>query len=223
MLSIAVIIPCLNEENSIGSVIDKWKKEVPEAQIFVCDNDSEDQTLLKALDHGANVVVERTHGKGAAVKTLLGLTSNFKYIILSDGDGEITPTREIIEPVLEGNADIVCGDRLGSGSYFKHSPNPLKSFANKLMPWISKHTLGVSANDPLCGLKAFKREFTKGLELSDNFEIEIEMLNHAVKYNYKLEFVPVEYTARKSSKSKIHFFRDGFKIVIKCIKFKFAK
>lgn len=210
--SISVIIPCYNEAEYITECANEIKAVFPGVPVFVCDNNSVDNTDILAKSAGAYVIYEKTvQGKGAAVKKLLSEVDSDIYIMI-DGDFTYVPTRDVLKPVLDGHADMVIADRL-SGNY-KHEAKFINKVGNKFLGFIYKK-FGFSINDPLSGFRCFTKDFINSCQLSDGFEIETEMNFHALSDGYKVVNIPVSYRERQKADSKLKLFSDGFKILKK--------
>ena len=208
-MDIAILLPCKNEEHNIIKVINDWKKAIPEATIYVCDNNSTDNSFELAQSTGVKVFIETIAGKGAAIKKLLNEISADVYI-MCDADDTYPATREILVPILNGY-DLVVGNRLSkTGEVGKI--NIIKKFGNNIFSRLCKKLLKSNIEDPLSGLRAFTKQFLQGLELSNGFEIEMEMNAHASK-GYVAKNIPIIYKGRDEDKSKISIFKDGYKIL----------
>ena len=212
---IAVLIPCYNESKTIEKVVKDYKKALPEADIYVYDNNSKDGTDKIAEKAGAIVRYEHRQGKGNVIRTMFRDIDADCYLMI-DGDDTYPAenAREMCDQVLSGKADMVIGDRLSS-TYFTENKRPFHNFGNvlvrKLINWIFKNKV----NDIMTGYRAFSYEFVKGFPvLSKGFEIETEMTIHAVDKNFKLVEMPVQYRDRpEGSVSKLNTYSDGFKVL----------
>ena len=210
----AVLIPCYNEEITIGGVVRDFRHELPGALICVFDNNSTDATAESARAAGAQVIHEPRRGKGFVVQSIFRHVDADIYVLV-DGDATYpaAAVHSIIEPIAAGNADMVVGSRLhtSSKSEFKH----LNRWANRLVRFILRLVFGVRLTDVLSGYRAFNRSFVKNLALfGGGFEIETELTIKAVARGYRIVEVPVDLAVRpEGSHSKIHFFRDGMLIL----------
>lgn len=217
MDKIAVLIPCYNEERTIEKVVTDWKKELPEATIYVYDNNSKDQTAALALQAGAVVRYEHQQGKGNVIRRMFREIDAHCYIMV-DGDDTYPAegARKMVELVLEHNADMVIGDRLSS-TYFTENKRPFHNFGNVFVRGIVNSLFHSNIRDVMTGLRAFSYLFVKSFPvLSKGFEIETEMTVHAIDKNMRVENVIINYRDRPAgSESKINTFRDGWKI-LKC-------
>ena len=212
---IAVLIPCYNESKTIKKVVRDYKKELPEADIYVYDNNSTDNTDEIARKAGAIVRYEYRQGKGNVIRTMFREIEADCYLMI-DGDDTYPSenAREMCELILEKKADMVIGDRLSS-TYFKENKRPFHNFGNKIVRKFINKIFHNNIKDIMTGYRAFSYEFVKGFPvLSKGFEIETEMTIHAVDKNYKLVEIPVQYRDRlEGSVSKLNTFTDGFKVL----------
>ena len=217
--SVAVLIPCYNEEVTVGKVIDDFKRELPEARIYVYDNNSKDDTAKIAAEHGARVVFEPRQGKGNVVRQMFR-DIDADYYIMVDGDDTYPAeaARDLLKPLIENRADMTVGDRLSNGSYGEENDRAFHGFGNNLVRWLIKAIYGYEFNDVMTGYRAFNRVFAKTMPVtSPGFEIETELSIHAVDKGWRIADVPIEYRDRpEGSESKLSTFSDGYK-VLKCI------
>lgn len=211
---IAVLIPCFNEAESIADVIAEFRSQLPDATIYVYDNNSTDRTAEIAKENGAVVRRERRQGKGFVIRTMFQRIDADVYIMV-DGDGTYPAHRvwDLVEPILSDDADMVIGSRLhpDSKSQFKH----LNRFGNKFFLFLLAWTFSVRVTDLLSGYRAFNRRVVKALPLlSRGFEIETELTLKAAEHRCRIAEVPVDLSPRKEgSFSKIKIVRDGLLIV----------
>jgi glycosyltransferase involved in cell wall biosynthesis len=207
---IAVLIPCYNEELTVGEVVQAFRAELPEAEIYVFDNNSTDRTVERALAAGAHVRYERRQGKGYVVQSMFQQIQADVYVMV-DGDGTYPPgaVRRLLAPVLEDGADMVVGSRLHSESQSEFKQ--FNALGNRLVLSLLNSIFRVRLTDILSGYRAFNRKFVKGLPLfGGGFEIETELTIKAVERGYRIVEVPINLTHRPTgSHSKIKFFRDG--------------
>ena len=212
---IAVLIPCYNEAITIEKVVKDYKRALPDADIYVYDNNSTDGTDKIAKKAGAIVRYEYRQGKGNVIRTMFREIDADCYLMI-DGDDTYPAenAREMCDLVLSGRADMVIGDRLSS-TYFSENKRPFHNFGNKIVRWLINHLFKNKIKDIMTGYRAFSKEFVKGFPvLSKGFEIETEMTIHAVDKNFKLVEIPVEYRDRpKGSVSKLNTYSDGFKVL----------
>lgn len=215
MDKIAVLIPCYNEEKTVGKVVADFKRELPEAAIYVYDNNSTDKTSEIAAASGAIVRHEYVQGKGNVIRRMFR-DINAECYIITDGDdtypAECAP--KMAEAVLERNVDMVVGDRLSS-TYFKENKRPFHNTGNRLVRSSINTLFHNDIKDVMTGYRAFSYEFAKTFPiLSEGFEIETEMSIHAVDKNMHVENQVIEYRDRpEGSVSKLNTYSDGFKVL----------
>ena len=215
MDKIAVLIPCYNESFSIEKVVTDFKKYLPEATIYVYDNDSTDGTDEIARKAGAIVRYEHKQGKGNVIRTMFREIDAECYI-LCDGD-DTYPAKsapEFAKHILEKNVDMVIGDRLSS-TYFKENKRLFHGFGNRLVRALINGIYKSKIRDVMTGYRAFSYRFVKTFPvLSKRFEIETEMTIHALDKNLNIKNIIVEYKDRpKGSKSKVNTVPDGIKVL----------
>ena len=212
---IAVLIPCYNESKTIEKVVKDYKKALPDADIYVYDNNSSDDTDKIAKKAGAIVKYEYRQGKGNVIRTMFRDIDADCYLMI-DGDDTYPAenAREMCDLVLDGKADMVIGDRLSS-TYFTENKRPFHNFGNRIVRLLINKIFNNNVKDIMTGYRAFSYDFVKGFPvLSKGFEIETEMTIHAVDKNYKLVEVPVTYRDRpEGSVSKLNTYSDGFKVL----------
>lgn len=212
---IAVLIPCYNESKTIAKVIKDYKKELPNADIYVYDNNSSDNTDKIAKKAGAIVRYEYKQGKGNVIRSMFKDIDADCYLMI-DGDDTYPAERakEMCELVLDKKADMVIGDRLSS-TYFQENKRPFHNFGNVLVRGLINKLFRSNVRDIMTGYRAFSYEFVKTFPvLSKGFEIETEMTIHALDKNFLLRELPVDYRDRPSgSVSKLNTFSDGFKVL----------
>lgn len=215
MDKIAVLIPCYNEEKTIAKVVKDAREALPEAVIYVYDNNSTDQTAQIAQAEGAVVRKEYMQGKGNVIRRMFREIEARCYIMV-DGDDtypmEFAP--EMVDKVLNHNADMVVGDRLSS-TYFEENKRPFHNMGNSLVRASINHLFGCKVKDIMTGFRAFSYGFVKTFPvLSKGFEIETEMTIHAVYNHMQIDNVIVEYRDRpEGSVSKLNTYSDGFKVL----------
>ena len=215
MDKIAVLIPCYNEEKTVAKVIRDAKAALPEAVIYVYDNNSTDRTARIAEAEGAVVRPEYMQGKGNVIRRMFREIDARCYIMV-DGDDtypmEFAP--EMVDKVLSHNADMVVGDRLSS-TYFEENKRPFHNMGNSLVRASINHLFGCEVKDIMTGFRAFSYGFVKTFPvLSKGFEIETEMTIHAVYNHMQIDNVVVEYRDRpEGSVSKLNTYSDGFKVL----------
>ena len=215
MTKIAVLIPCYNEAKTIKKVVEDYKKALPEATIYVYDNNSTDKTDVIAKKAGATVCYEYRQGKGNVIRSMF-LDIEADCYLMVDGDDTYPSenAREMCNLVLEGKADMVIGDRLSS-TYFKENKRAFHNSGNKIVRWLINHLFDNKIKDIMTGYRAFSYDFVKGFPvLSKGFEIETEMTIFAVDKNYKIKEIPVNYRDRPlGSVSKLNTYKDGMKVL----------
>ena len=215
MDKIAVLIPCYNESVTIDKVVSDFKEALPEAMIYVYDNNSTDGTAEIAAGAGAVVRYEYRQGKGNVIRTMFRDIDAECYI-MADGDDTYPAefAREMTELVLSGKADMVIGDRL-SATYFTENKRAFHNFGNKLVRKLINKLFKGDIQDIMTGYRAFSYEFVKSFPiLSGGFEIETEMSIHALDKKFKLKEIPVTYRDRpEGSVSKLNTYKDGLKVL----------
>lgn len=212
---IAVLIPCYNESKTIEKVIKDYKRVLPEADIYVYDNNSTDGTDEIAKRTSAIVRYETKQGKGNVVRTMFREIEADCYLLV-DGDDTYPAesAREMCNYVLNKKVDMVIGDRLSS-TYFKENKRPFHNFGNKMVRKLIKIIFKKNINDIMTGYRAFSYNFVKTFPvLSKGFEIETEMSIHAIDKNFTLKEIPVQYRNRpEGSRSKLNTYRDGMRVL----------
>lgn len=212
---IALLIPCYNEEKTIGKVIADAKKYIPEAVIYVYDNNSTDRTAEIAEKAGAVVRPEYQQGKGNVIRRMFREIEAECYI-MTDGDDTypLEYARRMAEKVLEKQVDMVVGDRLSS-TYFTENKRPFHNMGNSLVRMAINRIFACDIKDIMTGYRAFSYSFAKTFPiLSRGFEIETEMTIHAVNNNMAIDNVVVEYRDRpEGSVSKLNTYSDGLKVL----------
>ncbi|MCI2042119.1 MAG: glycosyltransferase family 2 protein [Bacilli bacterium] len=212
---IAVLIPCYNESKTIKKVVEDYKKALPEADIYVYDNNSNDHTDEIARKAGAIVKYEYRQGKGNVIRSMFKDIDADCYLMI-DGDDTYPAenAREMCDLILEKKADMVIGDRLSS-TYFTENKRPFHNFGNRLVRGLINFLFESDVRDIMTGYRAFSYEFVKTFPvLSKGFEIETEMTIHALDKNFLLKEVKVGYRDRPAgSVSKLNTYRDGFRVL----------
>ena len=203
---IAVLIPCYNEAKTIEKVVKDYKKALPNASIYVYDNNSSDNTDKIAKKAGAIIKYEYRQGKGNVIRSMFKDIDADCYLMI-DGDDTYPAesAKEMCNYILNGEADMVIGDRLSS-TYFKENKRPFHNFGNVLVRWLINTLFKSKVRDIMTGYRAFSYEFVKTFPiLSHGFEIETEMTIHALDKNFLLKEIPVEYRDRPNgSVSKLN-------------------
>lgn len=217
----AVLIPCYNEELTIEKVIKDFKKELPEAEIYVYDNNSKDKTAQIAEKNGAIVKHEYRQGKGNVVRSMFRDIDADIYVMV-DGD-DTYPAEEVhklIEPVVKGEADMAIGDRLTNGTYQKENKRHFHEFGNNLVKKAINVAFKTNLKDIMTGYRVFNKIFVKNMPvLSPKFEIETEMSLHALDKKFIIKEIPIVYRDRpEGSESKLNTVSDGMKVIKTIIK-----
>ena len=215
MDKIAVLIPCYNESKTIAKVVTDFKRVLPEAVVYVYDNNSKDGTDKIARDAGAIVRYERQQGKGNVIRRMFAEIDAECYIMV-DGDDTYPAeyASEMVNRVLEFQADMVVGDRLSS-TYFEENKRPFHGIGNTVVRLGVNHLFKTDIKDIMTGYRAFSYRFIKTFPvLSKGFEIETEMSIHAVDKNLKVDNVVIDYRDRpEGSESKLNTYSDGLKVI----------
>lgn len=215
MDKIAVLIPCYNESKTIKKVIEDYRLALPEAKIYVYDNNSTDGTDNIAREAGAIVRYERKQGKGQVIRSMFRDIDAQCYLMI-DGDDTYPAehAREMVNLVLEKNSDMVVGDRLSS-TYFTENNRPFHNVGNKMVKGLINFLFKNNIRDIMTGYRAFSYVFVKTFPvLSKGFEIETEMTIHALDKNLQVDNVIVTYRDRpEGSVSKLNTYSDGFKVL----------
>jgi len=214
--SIAVLIPCYNEEITIAKVIDDFHEALPQATVYVYDNNSSDRTSEIAREHGAVVKWEGRQGKGNVIRQM-HRDIDADYYIMVDGDDTYPAefARDLLAPLVSGEADMSVGDRLSNGSYGQENDRAFHGFGNNLVRLLIKWIYGYEFTDVMTGYRAYTKVFAKTLPvLSPGFEIETELSIHAVDKRWRIAQVPIDYRDRpEGSESKLSTFSDGMKVL----------
>ncbi|MGA7805998.1 glycosyltransferase family 2 protein [Bradyrhizobium sp.] len=212
-LRIAVLVPCHNEELTIGNVVTAFRAELPGATVYVYDNNSTDRTIAVARAAGATCRTEPQQGKGNVVRRMFADIEADIYVMV-DGDDtyDATSVRRLIEPVLDQQADMVNAIRVATG---KEAYRPGHRFGNALLTGVLSHTFGDRCTDMLSGYRAMSRRFVKSFPaLSEGFEIETEITVHALELGLRIVEITAPYKERpEGSVSKLHTWRDGIRIL----------
>ena len=214
-MKIAVLIPCYNESKTVQKVVRDYRAALPEADIYVYDNNSTDGTDELARAAGAIVRYERQQGKGNVIRSMFRQIDADCYLMI---DGDDTYPAEsaagMADLVLNKGADMVVGDRLSS-TYFTENKRPFHNLGNRMVRSLVNGIFGGSVTDIMTGYRAFSPLFVKSFPvLSKGFEIETEMTIHALDKHLHVETVPVDYRDRPAgSVSKLSTYSDGFKVL----------
>jgi len=211
---IAILIPCFNEELTIGAVIEQFRQELPQAKIYVFDNNSTDSTAERARENGAWILRERRQGKGYVVQSMFREINADIYVMV-DGDGTYpaSSVHKLLEPVLNHEADMVVGSRLNSASQSRF--RVMNRLGNHFFLWLTRTIFHTYIEDMLSGYRVFNRSIVKQLPLlSSGFEIETELTIKALERSYRVIELPVDLASRPNgSHSKIRHVRDGLVIM----------
>jgi glycosyltransferase involved in cell wall biosynthesis len=214
--TVAVLIPCYNEEETVGHVIRLFREHLPSAKLYVIDNNSSDRTAQVAAEHGAIVLSERRQGKGFAVDKML-FPINADFYVLVDGDNTypVAPVLKMLNMVRSGFADMVVGNR--RSSFCQTHMNWIHRTGNRLIGWLISSIFGARIQDPLSGLRVFSRKAALTLPLlARGFDIETEITIQALTRNLIIEEIDIPYKDRpETNPSKLSTFRDGFRILIR--------
>ncbi len=213
--TIAVLIPCYNESKTIQKVVTDYKKALPEATIYVYDNNSTDHTDAIAKEAGAVVRYEPRQGKGNVIRSMFRNIDADCYLMI-DGDDTYPAenAREMCNMIL-GGTEMVIGDRLSS-TYFEENKRPFHNMGNTLVRWLINKIFHADVKDIMTGYRAFSRSFVKSFPvLSHGFEIETEMTIHALDKNFFIKEIPIQYRDRpEGSFSKLNTYKDGIKVLL---------
>ena len=212
---IAVLIPCYNEELTIEKVVSDFRNELKDADIYVYDNNSKDDTARIAKDAGAIVRSEHNQGKGNVVRSMFRDIDADIYVLV-DGD-DTYPADEVhklIEAVKQGN-DMVIGDRLSS-TYYEENKRAFHNFGNDLVRWLINKIFNNQIKDVMTGYRAFSKKFVKTIAvMSPGFQIETELTITSLEYRYNIKQIPIQYRDRpEGSSSKLNTVSDGIKVLI---------
>lgn len=222
MTKVAIILPAYNEAQTIGATIRAFYAALPGAEMWIVNNNSTDATeriardLLAELHAEGGVIVEPRQGKGNAVRRAFHEVDADIYV-LADADLTYPAERigDLIRPIIDGEADMVVGDRHSAGHYQQENKRPLHDFGNRLVQSLVNRLFGASLVDIMTGYRAFNRLFVKNYPiLVEGFEIETDMTLHALDKRFRIVEIPVEYRDRpQGSVSKLNTFTDGAKVI----------
>ena len=216
MSKIAVLIPCYNEELTVEKVIKDFRRELPDADIYVYDNNSKDKTAEIAVKNGAILRHEYKQGKGNVVRTMFYEIDADLYVMV-DGDDTYPAefVHELIKPVEEGKADMCIGDRLSNGTYQKENKRPFHEFGNNLVKKSINVLFKTDLKDIMTGYRVFNKKFVKNMPVMTNkFEIETEMSLYALDKGFVIKEIPILYRDRPAgSVSKLNTVSDGLKVL----------
>lgn len=220
MDKIAVLVPCYNESKTVQKVVEDFKRVLPEAIVYVYDNNSSDGTDKIAREAGAVVRYEHQQGKGSVIRRMFREIDAEVYLVV-DGDdtypAEAAP--EMVRKIREERSDMVVGDRLSS-TYYTENKRPFHNFGNTLVKNCINRFFDTNIQDIMTGYRAFNYQFVKTFPvLSKGFEIETEMSIHAADKNMRVENVIIDYRDRpQGSQSKLNTYSDGFKVLSTIVK-----
>ena len=211
---IAVLIPCYNEEYAIENVVADFKAAIPDAVVYVYDNNSTDRTAELAEKAGAVVRREPRQGKGNVVRRMFREIQADCYLMV-DGDGTYDPSDapRMAQLVINENVDMVVADRL-STTYFQENKRPFHNMGNRLVRYLINRFWQNDVRDIMSGYRAFSRRFVKLFPaMTQNFEIETEMTIHALDKQFDIRSIPSQYADRESGESKLNTWKDGLKVL----------
>ena len=213
--TIAILLPCYNEALTIEKVVVDFKRELPDATVYVYDNNSSDESARLAERVGATVRFVAQQGKGHVVRRMFQ-EINADVYVLADAD-DTYPAEDVhalIKPIADGIADMVCGDRLSS-TYMTENKRPGHNFGNVLVCGLVKRLWGQKVHDVMTGYRVFSRRFVKTCPvLSNGFELETEMTLHTLDKRMSLKEIPIQYRDRpKGSFSKLNTVGDGIRVL----------
>ena len=215
MSKIAVLLPCYNEEAAVGKVIADFKRVLPEAEIFVYDNNSTDNSAAIAAAAGARVVPVPQQGKGNVVRQMFrDIEADCCLMADADDTYPAEAARDLIAPVLDGSMDMVTGDRL-STTYYNINKRKFHNFGNFLVCTMIRVLFKHKVSDVMTGYRAFSRRFVKNFPvLNGGFELETEMTIFALERRLNIKEIPVEYRDRpEGSVSKLNTYKDGLRVI----------
>ena len=213
---VAVLVPCYNEAVTIAKVVRDFREALPEATVYVYDNNSTDGTAELAAAAGAVVRRESRQGKGNVVRSMFRDVDAEVYLMV-DGDDTYPASAagELVAPIAADEADMTVGDRLSNGSYGKENDRPFHGFGNDLVRWLIRLIYGYSFDDVMTGYRAFSRAFVKTMPvMSAGFQVETEISIWAVDRRWRVADVPVDYRDRpEGSVSKLSTVGDGMLVL----------
>lgn len=220
-MKVAVLIPCYNEELTVKKVVEDFRKELPNADIYVYNNNSTDKTVELAKEAGAIVRNEYKQGKGNVVRTMFEEVEADIYVLV-DGDDTYpaSSVHDLITLVEQGKADMAVGDRLSNGTYKKENKRTFHNFGNILVKNAINLSFNSDLNDIMTGYRAFSKKMVKNLPITTKkFEVETEMTLQALDKNFIIKEIPIEYRDRPNgSSSKLNTISDGIKVIKEIIR-----
>lgn len=215
-MRIAILIPCYNEELTIRKVVTDFKMVLPEANIYVYDNNSADNTITEACSAGAIIRSETEQGKGAVVLSMFR-DIDADYYLMVDGDDTYPAeaAKDLLACMQNQNVDMVIGDRLSNKTYLAENKRPFHNFGNDLVRKLINKFYKTQLKDILTGYRLFSRRFVKNYSsLITGFELETDLTVYCLNYGFKIREVEIEYRDRpKGSVSKLNTYRDGYKVL----------
>lgn len=211
---IVILIPCFNEETTIGKVIQDFKSAIPEAGIVVFDNNCTDRTVEIAKNSGAEIIKEPRQGKGYVVDSMFQKVDADFYVLV-DGDDTYSAknVRKLLEPVMENHADMVVATRFSE--YTENSFRPMHVFGNNLVRLLVNWIFANNLTDIMSGYRAYNKNIVKSVPIfSSGFEVETEMTIRVLDYGFRIKEISLPYRERPSgSFSKLRTFHDGFRVL----------
>jgi len=213
---VAVLIPCFNEELTIGKVIKDFKSILKDAEIYVFDNNSTDKSKHIAKKSGAIIFDEFSQGKGNVIRSMFRLIEADIYIMIdADNTYPADEVKTLMQPIIDKKADMVVGDRLSSGNYASENTRLFHNFGNNLVRLLINTLFKSSLKDIMSGYRVFSRNFVKNIPISSQgFEVETEMTLHALDKKFRITEIPINYRDRPlGSYSKLNTVSDGLKVL----------
>ena len=217
MSKIAILVPCYNESLTIKKVVSDFKAALPEADVYVYDNNSKDNTYEIAKNAGAIVEKECRQGKGFVIQSMFrDIEADFYVMVDGDDTYPAESVIKLIETAQELNVDMVVGDRLSNGTYEKENKRGFHHFGNSLVKRLVNFFFKSDLKDIMSGYRVFSRKFVKNYPiLVGGFQLETDMTIFALDKKFLIKEVPIEYRDRPSgSVSKLNTFSDGFKVLM---------
>lgn len=215
-MKLAVLIPCYNEEITIRKVVTDFKTVLPDADIYVYDNNSSDLTIEEATAAGAIVRKEKIQGKGAVALSMFR-DIEADYYLMVDGDDTYPAeaATRMLDMMVENNADMLIGDRLSNQTYLVENKRPFHNFGNDLVRGLINRFFHSDLHDILSGYRMFSHRFVKNYSsLISGFELETDLAIYCLHYDFRIEQIPIEYRDRpEGSVSKLNTFSDGYKVL----------
>ena len=213
---VAVLIPCFNEELTIGKVIKDFKSILKDAEIYVFDNNSTDKSKHIAKKSGAIIFDEFSQGKGNVIRSMFRLIEADIFIMIdADNTYPADEVKTLMQPIIDKKADMVVGDRLSSGKYASENTRLFHNFGNNLVRLLINTLFKSSLKDIMSGYRVFSRNFVKNIPISSQgFEVETEMTLHALDKKFRITEIPINYRDRPlGSYSKLNTVSDGLKVL----------